>query len=344
MHSRTNPTTGTEIMRTAKLITACVVTLVTVAGRASAQTPVDRTVATPATGAVQVHNISGSVEVMGWDRNEVRVTGTLGEGTDRLDIATSGDRVVLRVIIPEGRRNVEGSDLVVRVPSRKTLVVRTVSADVEVAGVVGDVDAESTSGRVVVSGSPRAVRAASVSGNVQVEANTGKVIASSTSGNVEVSGSARDGISAETVSGHVQVSAPSPDVAAKSVSGNVSITGAVQRIAATTVSGGVEARSARLQYGSFESVSGGLSFEGQVTEDAALSLVSHSGDVHVGLPQGVGARFEVITFSGSIRNALGPAPQRVSRYGPGQELEFTSGNGGAVVRIKSFSGSVTIGR
>ena len=61
------------------------------------------------------------------------------------------------------------------------------------------------------------------------------------------------------------------------------------------------------------------------------------------IPAGVGARFEVSTFSGNIRNGLGPAAQRVSRYGPGQELSFSSGNGGALVRVKSFSGSVTLG-
>jgi DUF4097 and DUF4098 domain-containing protein YvlB len=149
-------------------------------------------------------------------------------------------------------------------------------------------------------------------------------------------------VGAETVSGNVEISAPTPEAVAKSVSGNVTITGASGRIAASTVSGHVQARSGRLQYGAFESVSGTLAFDGQIQDDAALSFVSHSGNVHLGLPSGVSARFEVNTFSGSIRNELGPSAQRINRYGPGQELRFTSGGGGALVRIKSFSGAVTL--
>lgn len=330
-------------MRTAKLITVGVVTALAAAVPAAAQTPVDRTVATAATGQVEIHNVTGSVEVTGWDRSEVRVTGTLGEGTERLEVSESGDRVVLRVIIPEGRRNVGETDLVVRVPARKNLVVRTVSAEIEVAGVGGNVDSRSTSGSVAVTGAPASVRSSSTSGHVRVDVTTARVEANSTSGHVEVAGTVRESVAAETVSGHVEVRAATPEVAAKSVSGNVTVVGATSRVAASTVSGSVRVQGGRLQYGAFESVSGSLSFVGQLQGDAALNFVSHSGDVRVGLPDGVGARFEVSTFSGNIRNGLGPAAQRVSRYGPGQELSFSSGNGGALVRVKSFSGSVTLG-
>lgn len=309
-----------------------------------AQTPVERTVATSATGAVEVSNISGEIRVVGWDRAEVRVTGTLGRGTERLDVTSAGDRVRVEVVIPRGARNVEGSDIEVRVPARKNVTVRGVSADVQLDGVTGTVDAQSTSGDVTIGGSPASVRAISTSGSVGLDVSTSRVEAGSTSGDVTVQGNVRETISAHAVSGDVEVAAPSAEVMAKSVSGNVTLRGAARRLSASTVSGDMEVRGGRVQYGAFESVSGSLRFNGELEADAAINAQSHSGDVVLVLPGGVGARFEVVTFSGDISNAFGAEARRTSRYGPGEELRFTRGSGGALITVKTFSGNVELER
>lgn len=308
-----------------------------------AQTPVERTVATPATGSVEVSNVAGEIRVVGWDRAEVRVTGTLGRGTERLDVTSSGDRVRVEVVIPRGARNVEGSDIEVRVPARKSVQVVGVSADVHLSGVTGTVDAQSTSGGVTVNGSPASVRAVATSGSVALDVNTSRVEASSTSGDVTVQGSVRETISAHSVSGDVDVAAPSAEVMAKSVSGNVTLRGAARRLSAGTVSGDMEVRGGRVQYGAFESVSGSLRFSGQLEADAAINAQSHSGDVVLELPGGIAARFEVVTFSGDISNGFGSQARRGS-YGPGQELRFVTGNGGALITVKTFSGNVELER
>jgi hypothetical protein len=333
-----------KIMRFRMLAAVPVLLACTVSVPAVAQTAVDRTVATPATGTVEISNLSGEVRVVGWDRAEVRVTGRLGRGAERLDVTSSGDAVRVEVVIPRGARNVEETEIEVRVPSRKSVTARGVSAEVSVEGVTGAVDAESTSGGVRVTGSPASVRAISTSGNVLVDAATARVRAGSTSGNVQVAGEARETVTATSVSGNVNVSAPSPEVLAKGVSGTVTLSGASRRLSASTVSGDIEVQGARLQYGAFESVSGSLHFRGQLEGDAALNAQSHSGDVVLDLAGNVGARFEVNTFSGDIRNAFGQEPQRVSRYGPGEELRFTNGGGGALITVKTFSGDVRIER
>ena len=312
--------------------------------RGTAQTPIDRTVATPATGVVEISNVSGEIRVVGWDRSEVRVTGTLGEGSERLDVTSSGDRVRVAVVIPRGARNVDESILEVRVPVRKDVTARGVSAEVAVSGVTGGVDAESTSGSVTITGSPSIVRAVSTSGEVEVDVTTARVEATSTSGDVRVAGNVGESLTAGSVSGNVEVTAPAPEILAKSVSGNVILAGGSRRLSVSTVSGDVEVRNARLQYGAFETVSGTLRFAGQLEAEAAVNLQSHSGDVVLGLPGNIGARFDVTTFSGDIRNGFGATAQRVSRYGPGEELRFTTGNGSALVTIKTFSGSVELDR
>ena len=47
---------------------------------------IDRKVAADATGEVVISNVAGTIDVRGWDRNEVKVTGTLGRGVERVDV------------------------------------------------------------------------------------------------------------------------------------------------------------------------------------------------------------------------------------------------------------------
>ena len=52
--------------------------------------PVNRTVPADAAGEVEISNVSGTIDVRGWDRSEVQVTGELGDDVERLDVESSG--------------------------------------------------------------------------------------------------------------------------------------------------------------------------------------------------------------------------------------------------------------
>lgn len=311
----------------------------------SAQQQVDETFPSDATGTVQISNVSGRVTVHGWDRNEIRVTGALGRGTERLELDRGRQRSEIRVVIPRNARNVRGSDLHIRVPVGKQVTVSTVSADIEIGGVRGAVNARSTSGEVEIDGRPAAVRATSTSGDVTVNVSTdGRVVASTTSGDVTIAGSVGDGVSAESVSGDVVVTARTQEVRAKSVSGDVGLEGVRGRASGSTVSGDVRVVGGQLQYASLESVSGDLLYEGDLSSGAAFDLESHSGDITLVLPRGVGADFDVRTFSGSIQSQFGGEVRRTSQYGPGRELRISNGGSGGILRIQTFSGTVKLQR
>lgn len=312
-------------------------------GWLGAQQEIDETLRTAATGRVEIHNLAGNVRVTGWGRNEIRVTGTLGRGAERLDISPRGSTTEIRVVLPRNARNVRGSDLEIRVPEGKEVVVRTTSAEIEVEEITGIVAAHSTSGDVVVSGRPRAVTAVSTSGDVVVDvSSTTRVQGRSTSGDVRVNGTVREAVDVESTSGDVEVSASTPEMRAKSVSGDVMLRGATGRVSASTISGDTEILDSRIQHGSFETVSGELRFSGELQRGGAFNLQSHSGDIELALPGGAGAEFEVKTFSGEIDTEFAAQVQRVSRYGPGKELRFTAGNGGSLVTVKTFSGNVRL--
>ena len=306
-----------------------------------AQERINRAVDAPASGEVEIVNTAGSVRVTGWDRNQVAVTGTLGRGTERLDVTRSGNRTEVRVVLPRNGRNVQGSQLEVRVPMRSRAVVRTVSADLAVNDVRGVVDTRSTSGNVRVGGNPEEVQASSTSGDVEVNATTSRVRSRSTSGDVIVRGRS-ESIDAETVSGDVQVLASTREVRAKSVSGDVMLRDGRGFAELSTVSGDALIAGGEWDRVTAESTSGTLRFQGTLRPDAWIDMKSHSGDVELLLPANVAATFDVRTFSGDVSNAFGPAAQRTSRYGPGRELKFSTGRGGSRVTARTFSGDLIL--
>jgi DUF4097 and DUF4098 domain-containing protein YvlB len=308
------------------------------AGSAGAQERVDQRKATGATGVVEIHNMAGSVRVVGWGRNEVHVTGTLGRGSERLTVADEGGRLVVRVANPRSGRNNRGSEIEVRVPVRKTVNVRTVSADVDVREITGVVEARSVSGNLVVNGRPREVIAESQSGNVEFDGQTGHLKASSVSGNVQVGGTVREEVEAASVSGNVTVRAAANGVRATSVSGNVEVGSASGRAEVNSVSGDLRLTGRRL-HGAFQTVSGNIFVSGDLARDGTTTFNTHSGDVELRVAPGTSAAVDVSTFSGSIVNDVAGA--RIT-HSNRREQRFTMGRGEARVSLRSFSGDVKV--
>lgn len=258
-----------------------------------------------ATGAVEVVNVSGSVTVVGWDREEVEVQGELGKGTERLLFEAGPQRTTVRVILPRNCRSCQGSDLTIKVPRRSSLGVDAVSAAINVQDVEGVCTLKSVSGDVQVSGAARRVEARSVSGEVRVRA----------------------------VGGCVR---------ARSVSGNVVIDGAEGSVDGSSVSGSIEVKGRSLSRAELSTTSGSIRLDGRLVAGGKVEARSVSGDITVVLPGDTVADFEVTTFSGIIENGFGHEARRVSRYTAEKELSFSTGSGGARVALQSFSGSVVL--
>jgi DUF4097 and DUF4098 domain-containing protein YvlB len=307
-----------------KTILSLALAVVMVASGVSAQQSVDETRPATPGGTVEIHNTSGSVRVVGWNRSEVQVTGTLGRGTERLEFTSQGDRTRVRVVIPRNARNVQGSELEIRIPTQSSPQVRTVSAGIEVSGVRGGIDAQAVSGGVTVTADRvPSLKASTVSGGIRLRGSSGSV-------------------DAESVSGGLDVQVASPQTRAKTVSGSLTLREVSGSAEASTVSGSATVEGGRFNRMSLSSVSGGLRFRGDLEPGGVYNLNSHSGSIEVRLPARVAADFEVNTFSGRVTNDFGPAAQRTSQYGPGMELRFTSGAGGARVVARTFSGDVRL--
>lgn len=269
---------------------------------AKAQTTVEQRRPAAADGLVEIENAAGSIRVLGWDRAEVEVKGTLGRRAE--GVTFSGDRRRTRIEVDvEGNPHGVKSDLEIHVPAASRVQIDSFAAGITVSDVTGAVRAETVNGSITVTGGAREVDVQSVNGSVDVKSPATRV-------------------HAESVNGSVTVQEASGEVDASTVNGRL------------LVSGG-DFRRARL-----ETVSGSLRFEGSLSGRATLDAETVSGSVELALPASVSADFSASTFSGDIENELGPAGRRSSRYTSEKELSFSTGAGGAKVSVQTLSGAI----
>jgi DUF4097 and DUF4098 domain-containing protein YvlB len=288
-----------------KKTTFLVLVVLAAAGMAQADRMVDETRPLAADGRVEISNISGKIEIIGWSGDGVSITGKLEDGVEELAISSGGNRLSIEVELEHRPRNNGSAYLTIKVPTTADVDVETVSADISVDGVMGELQLESVSGRVEVTGETRSVEASSVSGDV---------IATSTSGSSEL----------------------------ESVSGDIIVRRATGRLEADVVSGNIEIESGNLDSFDAETVSGSIFCGASPTDRGRFTIETMSGTVEMVVSSAINADFYIETYSGSIKNDIGPAPKRTDEYAPGKELRFTNGSGGARISIESFSGSVKI--
>jgi hypothetical protein len=299
-------TGGSKMKRKMTLSILCALGLLLMLGTAVAGEKVERTGKASAHGVVYIENMVGSIEVIGWGKNEVKLEGTLGDDVEELEFKTGNKKSVIEVVYPRNMRNIEdGAELVIHVPEGSRVSVEGVSAWVSVSKVKGEVEASSISGDVTVTGDCESVEAESISGTVEVDSGARQIMA-------------------------------------ESISGKVLIKGEEAEVEAASVSGDVQLEFHKFLELSVESVSGTVVAIGDLHPKGEFSFDTVSGSITLMVPGDVSATFEITTFNGGIDNAFGQKARKTSRYAPGRELEFSVGGGDAEVEINSFSGDIRI--
>ncbi len=186
------------------------------------------------------------------------------------------------------------------------------------------------------------VRATAVSGNIAVRGVGGEVSANTVSGDIEVR-DAGDRVELHTVSGDVHASKLRGRIRGEAVSGDFTLDDISGEVKLNTVSGQAKVRGA-LSGAEFEAVSGDFDFAGDLTGSGTFNVNTHSGDVHVTLPQNISATFELQTFSGELRSGfpltLQPGDQALNRRN--RRMRFDVNGGGTRIRLGTFSGDLTL--
>lgn len=270
---------------------------------------VSETLDAVADGRVTISNVSGSLDIRGWSRNAVEVTGELGDDVEELVFDRNGDTVRIKVKVPErsGRFTDASADLVIQVPQRSAIEVAAVSADIDIRSVSGEQDLQA------------------VSGDIDTEVFAKDVDVETVSGDIELQG---DGAAVRTV--------------LKSVSGDISGERIAGDVIATTVSGDLGVIGTTLNRGEFETVNGDITVRMVLMEGGRIDAETVNGDVNFEFDGDLSANFDIDTFNGEIDNCFGPKAERASKYAPGWELRFAHGGGDGRVRIKTLNGDISI--
>jgi DUF4097 and DUF4098 domain-containing protein YvlB len=271
--------------------------------------PVNRTVAADANGAVVISNVSGTVDVRGWDRKEVQVSGHLGDDVERLDVDSAGGHTVVKVVLPRGGHHDSEAVIEVKVPKGSSVEVGAVSADISSRGVLGTQRLKSVSGEITadIAGDDSEVR--SVSGDVTVR-GSGKPLS----------------------------------LRLSSVSGSLDLMNAAGKLDVVTVSGDARVHMNDATEVRGRTTSGDLELNAKLTRDGRVDVEGVSGEITLRVSGPGGLSTEIESFSGDINGCLAEDKvERVNKYGPGTRLYLRGVEaGGARVRAKTLSGDIDI--
>ena len=243
---------------------AAVALLALAATGAHAQQKIDRQLPLNAMGLVKVTNLLGSIRVIGWDKDSISVVGSASPGAKFYFGGTPPG--VKMGFESDASSSGETADIVIHVPVRARLWLRTTDGDVDVRDFNGELDVGAVNSRVRVKG---ALKQANI----------------------------------ETMAGDVDCSASPEYLRIKTASGRVTWAGSSEDVGILTVSGIITATGGTVTRGRFESVTGDIRFTGGTPRTGSLAFDTHAGDITLGLALGVAG--EVRAVSGLSVDVLG---------------------------------------
>ncbi len=137
----------------------------------------DRTVPLPAGGSFSISNVNGSIDIVGWDRDEVQISArkiTAGPAESlrqvTISLALSPGSVSVSTRYPEGGGVEVNVEFHVRVPARVRLAsVTTVNGSVAVHDVSGEGSLATVNGNVLLSRGAGMFSAHATNGNLTLE-------------------------------------------------------------------------------------------------------------------------------------------------------------------------------
>ncbi len=268
---------------------------------------IDKRLAFPTNGSVEVSVVSGSLQVRAVAQNDVHVSGTISDDS-KFESSVEGDRVVIKVKPPhDAWKNNQDANIVVELPATAKLITTTVSANTTIKGVQGTQQVQTVSGDIGTELQNEDLRLETVSGSIRVQGHGSPT--------------------------HITLN---------SVSGNVNLINVGGFVDASSVSGHMNMQVTTISDAKIHTTAGDVELKGALAHDARLDIESISGKVTLSLVGQRDAQYSLSSFSGDISSCFSSAQPTKNNYGPGEKLQFTEGKGSARVTVTSMSGDIKI--
>lgn len=291
---------------------------------------VDETIKADKDGYVQIEHLGGYASIKGWDKNEVRVVGELGERTTKFIFERDGNEVLIKVKVKKSRGSwtwgdEDGDNLEIFVPKASHVNYTSTNANVEVYDVSGSSDIDTVNGNIEVSDLAGRLRIEAVNGNINAKNLEGDIKIETVNGDIKDRDSQASEAQYDSVNGDIDVKVGSLEVKAETVNGDIDLQlGKVEQLNLNTVNGSIEARLDLARQG-----------------DVRASSVG--GDVNLYFNQDVSARFDLQGHAGGrIINKLTDDKPSKAKYGPSRWLEFSHNGGNGRVNVSTVSGRIKI--
>ena len=275
---------------------------------------VDKTLDWIPDGDLEVSITSGQLEIRGWNKDQVKLTGDFSGDDDRLVFKRSGKNIKLELRDENsgwwGRGSHSNVDFVMFAPFNSDLEIDGTSLRIEVAKISGNLDINSISGSVSIDGDTKG------SGDIRADI--------------------------ETVSGDIDIENASGMIRLRTVSGDINTDVAASTFDAKSVSGDIEGAIGATEYASLLSVSGDIDVELRLKTDGRIEGQTVSGNLELKFNDRVNADFELNTGpGGNISNRVSDdKPDDNNRWG--QELNFTINDGDGSVNLETMSGTIKL--
>jgi DUF4097 and DUF4098 domain-containing protein YvlB len=202
---------------------AVVTLLMLAAGALRAQTSFDTTFAVRPNARLSVQNMTGTINIRGWNRAQMRVQADFERA--HVDVQVSGNQMVS--VKSESRRGNAEVEYNITVPQGTAVDINGLSVDVGISGVCGALSINSTSGDIDATCLDGDTQIQTISGDITIADARGTLDVSSTSGDIEVRG-ARSSVTAHAVSGNVSLSeVAGSEVDVETVAGDVEYSGRI---------------------------------------------------------------------------------------------------------------------
>lgn len=291
---------------------------------------VDRTIDAYGAGNVSIEHFNGHAKITGWDKDEVRVAGELGDRTNEFIFERDGKDVIIQVKVEsnndwENWGSEDDDNLEVFVPKNSRIDYSATNAHIEISDVYGGANVATVKGDIEAENLKAQVRLETVNGDIDSRKISGKV-------------------NIETVDGDITDRSEDIEVGNyNSGSGSIEVYTKSKIVFVETVNGDIEIHLELVENLKLATVNGSIDASMDLDKNSKVSASSVGGSILLNFDEDVPALFKIETHAGgSITNKLSSHRVKKGMYSPSKLLQFSVNGGGAMVNVSTVSGLVRL--